>query len=139
MGDTCFYCEKDERLHDLMKKIEDLTTSVFYLNMDQTHRGRSILALHHHKRELFELTPEELRMFTEDVAKAAKALQEAFQPQKINYAIYGDVVSHLHFHLVPKYENGEEWGEAFVNAPTHKKFMNEAEYGQLIKMIKDQL
>lgn len=122
-----------------MIRMEDLTTSTFYLNRDQTHRGRSILAFNDHKRELFELTPFELQAFMEDVAKAAKALQEAFRPQKINYAIYGDVVSHLHFHIVPKYENGEEWGEAFVNAPTHKKFMNEAEYELLIKTIKGQL
>ncbi|WP_341358031.1 HIT family protein [Rossellomorea sp. y25] len=122
-----------------MIRMEVLTTSTFYLNRDQTHRGRSILAFNGHKRELFELTPFELQAFMEDVAKAAKALQEALRPQKINYAIYGDVVSHLHFHIVPKYENGEKWGEAFVNAPTHKKFMNEAEYELLIKTIKDQL
>jgi ATP adenylyltransferase len=139
MFDTCFYCEKDNELHELMIKIEDLSISTFYLNKDQNHRGRSILALNDHKRELFELTPLELRVFMEDVARAAKTLQNVFRPQKINYAIYGDVVSHLHFHLVPKYENGEQWGEAFVNAPKHKKYMNEEKYGFLIKMIRKQL
>ncbi len=122
-----------------MIEIEDLQSSTFYLNKDQTHPGRSILAFHTHKEELFELSPDELHRFMEDVAKAAKALQEVFQPQKINYAVYGDLVSHLHFHIVPKYENGTDWGEAFVNAPHQKKQLQEDDYTELIKKIQAQL
>lgn len=139
MNETCFYCEKDKRLSELMITIKDLNSSTFYLNRDQTHPGRSILAFKHHKRELFQLTPSERAAFMEDVAKAAKTLQEVFSPQKINYAIYGDIVSHLHFHLVPKYENGAEWGEAFVNNPMQKKTISEAECKQMIQVIKARL
>lgn len=119
--------------------IADLATSTFYLNKDQTHKGRSILAFNDHKRELFELSLIERERFMEDLAKAAKALQNTFYPSKLNYAIYGDLVSHLHFHIVPKYEDGEEWGGAFVNAPQNKKRLSEAEYDQRIQEIQNQL
>ena len=119
--------------------IADLSTSTFYLNKDQTHIGRSILAFNDHKRELFELSSIERERFMEDVANAAKALQHTFHSSKLNYAIYGDLVSHLHFHIVPKYENGEEWGGAFVNAPQKKKRLSEAEYEQRIQAIQNQL
>ncbi|WP_332695575.1 HIT family protein [Halalkalibacter lacteus] len=122
-----------------MIEVVELKTSTLYLNKDQTHLGRCILAFHTHKKELFQLSNIELHSFMEELSKVAKALQEAFNPQKINYAIYGDLVSHLHFHIVPKYENGRDWGEAFVNAPIQKKFVIESEYHQLIEKIKVQL
>ncbi len=122
-----------------MIPIADFSTSTFYLNKDQTHKGRSIVAFNDHKRELFELTQVEREAFIEDVANAANALQGAFDPAKVNYAIYGDLVSHLHFHIVPKYENGEEWGEAFVNAPQEKKLLSDNEYDQCIQAIQNQI
>lgn len=139
MTDTCFYCEKDERLNGLMVKVAELEMSILYLNKDQTHAGRSIVAFNGHKKELFELSDYELRQFSKDVANAAQALQQAFAPQKINYAIYGDVVSHLHYHLVPKYETDEDWGSAFVHAPLKIKELDAAAYEELVERIHKQL
>ena len=34
---------------------------------------------------------------------------------KINYAIYGDIVSHFHVHLVPKHRDGLQWGGPFTD------------------------
>lgn len=122
-----------------MIKISDLHTSTLYLNKDQTHSGRSILALDSHKEELFELSSSERQFFIEDLSNAAKALQKTFAPQKINYAIYGDVVSHLHVHLVPKYQQGPDWGGAFVHDPAVTKALTEQEYNQLADKIHQHL
>lgn len=43
----------------------------------------------------------------EDINKVACAMHEIFNPDKVNY---GDTGHHLHFHLVPKYKDGYEWG-----------------------------
>lgn len=139
MSNDCFYCKKDSRLHELMIDIEELQISNFYLNKDQTYPGRSILSFKQHKKELFELTPSQLHCFMEDLSKAAKSIQDAFSPDKINYAIYGDLVSHLHVHIVPKYKGGTNWGEAFNNNPISKKIVSESEYNQSINHIKRQL
>ncbi|MEH7436829.1 HIT family protein [Neobacillus drentensis] len=135
----CFYCKKDEQLTNLMIEICKMPSSILYLNRDQTHKGRCIIAFHSHKRELFELSEIELTSFMKDVSIAAEAIQKVFQADKINYAIYGDLVSHLHFHLVPKYKGKTEWGEAFVNSPESKVLLNNSENKQRIEAILDQL
>ena len=56
-------------------------------------------------------------MTSENVAHAARALHAAFHPNKVNYGAYGDTGCHLHMHLVPKYEGGDEWGGTFQMNP----------------------
>lgn len=139
MNTDCFYCSKDHRLEQLMIPIHNLSISTLYLNRDQTHKGRCIVAMDEHRTELFHLNSEKLFQFMMDVSISAKAIQSACRADKINYAVYGDLVSHLHFHLVPKYEGGTSWGEAFVNNPATKKIWTEEEYDSLIEKIRQNL
>ncbi len=43
----------------------------------------------------------------------AKALQRCYQPLKMNYETLGNVVPHLHTHLVPRYEDDAAAGQPF--------------------------
>jgi diadenosine tetraphosphate (Ap4A) HIT family hydrolase len=136
---TCFYCVQDQRLNDLMIEICELTASTLYLFREQTYRGRCIVAYKGHVNELFELTAEERNLFMADVAKAATAIKKAFSADKINYGAYSDKLPHLHFHLVPKYQDGPSWGSTFAMSPEDKVLLQEAEYTQLIQKIKENL
>jgi diadenosine tetraphosphate (Ap4A) HIT family hydrolase len=89
--------------------------------------------------ELFHLDRDTLQRFTRDVARAAAALQRAFEPDKINYAIYGDLVPHLHYHIVPKYRNGPGWGEPFALHPPAQNYLAEEGYREIIGAIKAHL
>jgi diadenosine tetraphosphate (Ap4A) HIT family hydrolase len=42
---------------------------------------------------------------------------------------------HLHFHLVPKYKDGFEWGGVFAMNP-HEVTLTQEEYDELIGMIR---
>lgn len=54
----------------------------------------------------------------DDVARTASAIQRAVGAEKINYAIYGDLMPHVHFHLVPKRPGAPDWGGPFrMDAP----------------------
>lgn len=64
-----------------------------------------------------------------------KALHAAFHPDKINYGAYGDTGRHLHFHLVPKYKDGFEWGGVFAMNPD-QNYLTESQYTVLIEKIK---
>ena len=44
-------------------------------------------------------------------------MQKAFSPAKINYGAYSDNLPHLHFHLVPKHEDGLNYGGTFEMNP----------------------
>lgn len=132
----CFYCRKDQRLHDLMIEVAPLSASTLYLFKEQTHRGRCVVAYRGHVNELFELPEAELVLFTKDVARAAKAIKTAFGAAKINYGAYSDKLPHLHFHLVPKYKDGPSWGTTFEMMPATKKLLTDAEYKSLIDALK---
>lgn len=135
----CFYCVKDQRLSDLMIPVCALSVSTLYLFKEQTYPGRCVLALNDHLSELFMLDSDNVKLFTEDLAKAAKAIHTEFKPGKINYAAFGDKVTHLHFHLVPKYEGGPQWGQMFEMMPEIKVYLEDSEYQLLITRIKNAL
>lgn len=81
----------------------------------------------------------EVEAFGRDMAKASKAIYEAFKPDKINYAAFGDTYPHVHFHLVPKYQGGKSWGGPFELAPNPDKLLPPEELAGLIKTIREKL
>lgn len=135
---NCFYCVKDERLTDLMIEICELEASTLYLFKEQTHKGRCLIAYKGHKSEMFELTEEERNKFAKDIATVGQALHKAFSPAKVNYGAYADTMKHLHFHIVPKYEGGPEFGGTFT-MNLQKTYLTDAEYQELIDTIKKSL
>jgi diadenosine tetraphosphate (Ap4A) HIT family hydrolase len=132
----CFYCRKDQRLHDLMIETASLSVSTLYLFKEQTHPGRCVVAYRGHVNELFELPEAELALYTRDVARAARAIKTAFAATKINYGAYSDKLPHLHFHLVPKYRDGPSFGTTFEMMPANKKLLSDAEYAGTIRALK---
>ncbi|WP_414662676.1 HIT family protein [Horticoccus sp. 23ND18S-11] len=135
----CQYCRKDQRLQDLMIEIAVLPASTLYLFKEQTHRGRCVVAYRAHVNELFELSDAELTLYMRDVARAAKAIKAAFNPNKINYGAYSDKLPHLHVHLVPKYEGGAAWGAPFEMMPATKVHLSASDYQSTIAAIQAQL
>ena len=135
----CQYCRKDQRLHDLMIEIGPLSASTLYLFKEQSHPGRCVVAYHGHVNELFELPEAELIRFTQDVARAARAVKAAVNAKKINYGAYSDKLPHLHMHLVPKFEGGVAWGAPFEMMPANKQLLSEPDYAALILSIKAHL
>ena len=130
------YCVCDKRLTDLMIYICDLEISKLYLFRDQTHYGRCVVACNKHVREMYELTDEELTLYARDVARAARAISEIVSPVKINYGTYGDIVSHLHCHLVPKQKTDADFGGTFIMSCDPPKHLTDQEYQEIIERIK---
>ena len=117
---NCAYCVEGELLDAFGIKICELESSKVYLFKEQSHLGRVIVAHKKHVSELVELSQEELHLYFDEVAKVANVLHKLFQPEKVNYGAYGDTGHHLHFHLVPKYKDGYEWGGVFAMNPGEK-------------------
>ena len=135
---NCFYCMKDERRDKLMIEVCKLDISTLFLFREQTYRGRCIVAFDGHESEIFNLSKDEAALFINDVSRAAKAIYNAFKPDKINYGAFGDKMPHLHMHLVPKYESKECWGSTFEMNPD-KVYLNDDEYMEMISAIKKNL
>ena len=135
----CYYCEKGEKLNQLMTHIADMGNASIYLFRDQTHKGKCIEVFNtDHRTEWYQLNQEEQSELIYAVAKTAEALHNVFNPDKINYATYGDKVSHLHVHVVPKYENGPDWGGPFKDDRT-PVILSEEEYIRRVEQIREHL
>ena len=131
----CLYCQNNETLHNLMIDICHLRVSRLFLFKEQTYRGRCLVAYDKHVNDLNELSDEERNAFMADVAQATRAMQKAFNPEKINYGAYSDKLCHLHFHLAPKYVDGPDYGGTFQMNPG-KVYLSDEEYAQLIEAVK---
>lgn len=134
----CLYCTNNQTLHELMLPIAELRVSRAFLFKEQTYRGRCLVAYNGHVNDLNELTDEERNAFVADVAQLTRAMQQVFNPEKINYGAYSDKLSHLHFHLAPKYVDGPDYGGTFRMNP-QEVYLTQEEYTDMIEQLRQAL
>ena len=135
---NCSYCAEGALLDAFGIKIGELPMSKVILFREQSHRGRVIVACRKHVDDITQLEKEERIQYMEDVNHVAEILHELFHPDKINFGAYGDTMHHLHFHLVPKYRDGYEWGGVFAMNPKEVTLTEEG-YEELISLIRSRL
>lgn len=58
-----------------------------------------------HVAEMTDLQPEQRSVLMRTVCQVETALREVMQPEKINLASLGNMVPHLHWHLIPRYRD----------------------------------
>ncbi len=73
-----------------------------------------------------------------DVSQTTRAMQTSFNPEKINYGAFSDTLSHLHFHLAPKYKGGPDYPGLFRMNPG-EVYLSDEEYKEMIENIKANL
>ncbi|GHV35684.1 HIT family protein [Bacteroidia bacterium] len=134
----CLYCQKNETLHELMLHIADLSVSSVFLFKEQSYKGRCVVAYKKHDVELRDLDDSDLLAFMKEVNKVASAIDANFHPAKINYGMYSDKLKHLHVHLVPKYEDGLDYGGTFQMNPK-AVYLSEEAYSEIIEKMKKNL
>lgn len=131
----CLYCNNNETLHNLMIPFAELSVSRAFIFKEQTYRGRCLVAYNGHVNDLNELSDDERNAFMSDVARVTRAMQRVFNPEKINYGAYSDKLSHLHFHLAPKYIDGPDYGGTFRMNPG-EVYLTDAEYADMAEKLK---
>lgn len=136
MDKNCSYCTK--KVDGFGYFCCELDTCIVYVFKEQSKYGRCICAYKDHVSEIVDLSDGERNAFFADVNTVAKALHKAFSPDKINYGAYGDTGGHLHFHLCPKYKDGDEWGSTFT-MNSGKTLLSDKEYEEIAQKIRENL
>jgi diadenosine tetraphosphate (Ap4A) HIT family hydrolase len=85
--------------------IAELESGWAVLGDNQLYRGYTIFASKPCVAELHELAPNVRSLFLDEMAHVAEAVFRAFAPLKLNYELLGNSVSHLHWHIFPRYDN----------------------------------
>ena len=84
-------------------RIAALRESVVFLHEHQAYPGWCVVVLNDHAEHLGDLpVARQLRLW-EDVAQVAAAVRRAFAPVRINYECLGNLVGHVHWHVIPRY------------------------------------
>ncbi|MBR1564208.1 MAG: HIT family protein [Paludibacteraceae bacterium] len=131
----CLYCTDNQTQKDLMVFVKKLSVSRLFIFREQTYHGRCLVAYDEHINDMNELQPEQLNAFMADVTAVTRAMQKVFNPEKINYGAYADTLSHLHFHLVPKYKGGPDYGGTFQMNPK-QVYLTEEQYQEMAEQLK---
>ena len=88
-----------------------LSVSSLYLSKNQTYRGHCQLIFDpRHATRLDQLSAEEWRAFSDDLFRAQGAVMRTVRPDHINIESLGNVVPHLHWHIIPRYRDDSRWG-----------------------------
>lgn len=135
---NCAYCVQRDLLEKFGYPVGQMESGYLYIFKEQTKMGRVILAYKDHVSEIVDISDEERNQFFADVNKIAKVVHKVFAPSKVNYGMYGDTGCHLHMHIVPKYEGGDEWGSTFTMNPD-KKYLKDSDYEEMAKIFRRDL
>ena len=98
----CAFCRKLETL-PAEEVVWQFPHSVALLGPWQYYHGYCVLVARRHATELSQLADAERRAFLDEMCLLARAIEECFQPHKMNYELLGNQVPHLHWHLFPRY------------------------------------
>ena len=128
---------------DQWEHVATLACSSLYLPKNQTYRGHCILVLDlRHATRPDQLTRREWQSFCDDLHLAQHAIERVVCPDHMNVASLGNVMPHLHWHIVPRYEHDPRWGApiwSFDLASMPDTRLPDADFAALLKQLRDAL
>lgn len=124
----CEICHNQEAYSHL--HLADGTFWKIGLHPSQVYLGRSVVLLRRHVEDFFDISEPERTELTEIGISYREALRRLFLPDQLNYAVLGNIVPHVHMHVIPRYAtprdfsgvifNDANWGKNY--APYDTKF-----------------
>jgi diadenosine tetraphosphate (Ap4A) HIT family hydrolase len=91
--------------------VASLDVSSLYLDRNQTYRGHCQLVFDpRHAARPDDLSPDEWAAWCHDLFLAQRAIMRTVRADHINIETLGNLVPHLHWHIVPRYRTDPRWG-----------------------------
>lgn len=132
---TCPMCTKWLDEPDL--RIAELEFCLVMLNRDQFFPGYTFVFPREHVTELFHLDRNFRSDLMEEVTDVAAALYRLFKPAKMNYELLGNMVPHMHWHLVPRFADDALWPRPIWSEPHEPVLLTAEGYAERIALIRD--
>ena len=134
---TCQMCRRWD--DDVELRITEFEYSYLILNRDQFFPGYCLLFSKQHVTELFDLDRKTRQGMMEEVSRTAAALAGLFEPDKINYELLGNMVPHIHWHLVPRFRTEPLWPRPIWSEPHTETILTPEAYRQRCEQIRQAL
>jgi len=117
-GTACPLCAPRPDSNDHWDLVAVLSASSLYLAKNQTYRGQCQLTFdRRHAARLDQLSTDEYDAFSRDLFAAQQAVVRAVRPGHVNIESLGNVVPHLHWHIIPRYVGDSRWGQPIWTTP----------------------
>ncbi len=124
----------------LAQPIAELRVSTLCLYDDARFPGRCVVVLREHATLLEELPIETARDLALDTREAALAIRAATDAPRINYAAFGNVVPHVHVHVIPRHGPCETAPRATAwDHPEPERPLGAAEADRLVAELRRRL
>ena len=134
---NCPMCTRWEEEPEL--QIAELAHCRVVLNRDQFFPGYCLVFTRIHVTELFHLDPATRQGVMEEVSAVASALAAVYRPTKINYELLGNMVPHMHWHVVPRFSEDPLWPRPIWSEPHAEKPLDSAAYREAVGRIRTAL
>ncbi len=98
--------------------VGQLSVSSLYLTKNQTYRGQCQLIFDsRHVARVDQLSLPEWTSLAADLFTAQQAVTRVVAPDHVNVESLGNVVPHLHWHIIPRYIGDPMWGAPIWRVP----------------------
>ncbi|MBO7173467.1 MAG: HIT family protein [Burkholderiaceae bacterium] len=111
---------------------------------DEQYPGYVRIIWNDHKAEMTDLDGKDLEIMLKSMAIIEKCMREVMKPHKVNWAQFGNMVPHLHWHAIPRYPDDMHfpqsiWGVQQRQCPTDILAKRRELAGHMHKAIVDEL
>jgi diadenosine tetraphosphate (Ap4A) HIT family hydrolase len=83
---------------------------------DADHPAYCRVILNAHRKEMTDLTEVERARLMKTVFVVERVLRELLEPEKINLASFGNMVPHLHWHIIPRFADDPHFPDPVFGA-----------------------
>ncbi|MEM9387800.1 MAG: HIT family protein [Pseudomonadota bacterium] len=138
-AEPCPFCELLRQGMDHPAAIARLRSGLAILNVDQRYRGRAVLIFDRHEDTIDALTAVEFAAFGEDMRRLSRAVAVVGRAHRMNQALLGNVVGHVHWHIIPRREDDPNWGGPPWPVEASQPLADETAYRTLAEQIAEQI
>lgn len=93
---------------ELWNPVAILPNTLVGLYDDGRFPGRCIVSFQTHKDDLTELSADEMSAFMAEAMNVSRSIQKVTGCERVNFAVLGNAVQHVHAHLIPRYPDQEQ-------------------------------
>src|SRR5687768_11294755 len=111
---ACPMCKqvRDSAPNPYWTPVAELGVCTLALSSDQKYRGACLLMLRTgHAVHLTDLDDETARAMWDDLRRSLAAIESVVKPELMNVMQLGNIIRHLHWHLVPRQVGDVNWGK----------------------------
>ena len=108
-----------------------------YLQKANVQRGYTVVIWRgRHVAEPTELSAEEAAQYWLEVLEAGRRIERALEPVKLNYDVLGNMLPHLHTHVIPRYADDPKPGWPFPFPEDDPGLVNEEAFRRDLEALR---